>query len=265
MSTEAGLDKARNLFDIEGKVAVITGASGALGWAVSLGLAAYGVDIVACSNEPGRLDELAQEIRETTGRRALPIFCDVTDVQSVEQMVRRALAEFGKIDILFTAAGMAYRERLVTMGVDDWQQVIDVNVKGTLICCRAVAKTMIEQGTGGSIITVGSVRGFHAHKDGYTAYGTSKAAVHYLTKQMAFEWAEHNIRVNCIAPCVFWSPLTAPILSDEESYRKYTSRIPMGRAAEPEDFIGATIFLASDASQMVTAHILSVDGGTAGG
>ena len=265
MRTRSGLGGVRKLFDIEGKVAVITGASGALGKAVSIGLAACGVDIVACSNEQDGLDELAQEIRETTGRKALPIFCDVTDTQSVDQMVSRALAEFGKIDILFTAAGMAHRERLVTMGVDDWQRVMDVNVKGTLICCRAVAKQMIERGKGGSIITVGSVRGFHAHKDGYTAYGTSKAAVHYLTKQMAFEWAEHNIRVNCIAPCVFWSPLTEPILSDKESYRKYTSRIPMGRAAEPEDFIGSTIFLASDASEMVTAHILSVDGGTVGG
>ena len=265
MSTEASLDKMRNLFDIEGKIAVITGASGALGRAVSLGLAVHGVDIVACSNEQERLDELAQEVRETTGRSALPIFCDVTDTHSVDQMVSRALDEFGKIDILFSAAGMAYRERLVTMGADDGQQVMDVNVKGTLLCCRAVAREMIQLGIGGSIITVGSVRGFHAHKDGYTAYGTSKAAVHYLTKQMAFEWAEHNIRVNCIAPCVFWSPLTAPILSDEESYQKYTSRIPMGRAAKPEDFIGATVFLASDASEMVTAHILSVDGGTAGG
>jgi len=260
-----GSEEIKNLFNLEGKVAVITGASGALGKAVSTGLAACGVDIVACSNEQDGLDELVQGMRETTGRKALSIFCDVTDSQSVDQMVSRALAEFGKIDILFTAAGMAHRERLVAMGVDDWQRVMDVNVKGTLICCRAVAREMIGLGIGGSIITVGSVRGFHAHKDGYTAYGTSKAAVHYLTKQMAFEWAEHNIRVNCIAPCVFWSPLTEPILSDEESYRKYTSRIPMGRAAEPEDFIGATIFLASDASEMVTAHILSVDGGTVGG
>ena len=265
MRAKRGSEEIKNLFNLEGKVAVVTGASGALGRAVSMGLAVHGVDIVACSNEQDGLDELAQEIRETTGRKALPIFCDVTDTQSVDQMVSRALAEFGKIDILFTAAGMAHRERLVTMGVDDWQRVMDVNLKGTLICCRAVAKQMIERGKGGSIITVGSVRGFHAHKDGYTAYGTSKAAVHYLTKQMAFEWAEHNIRVNCIAPCVFWSPLTAPILGDKESYQKYTSRIPMGRAAEPEDFIGATIFLASEASEMVTAHILSVDGGTAGG
>jgi gluconate 5-dehydrogenase len=265
VKTESGMDRARQHFDIEGKVAVITGASGALGRAVSLGLAANGVDIVACSNEQDRLEQLAHEIRQRTGRQALPVFCDVTDTQSVEQMVRRALDQFGKIDILFTAAGMAYRERLVTMSVDDWQQVMDVNVKGTLICCQAVAREMIQLGIKGSIITVGSVRGYHAHKDGYTAYGTSKAAVHYLTKQMAFEWAEHKIRVNCIAPCVFWSPLTAPILSDEESYRKYASRIPMGRAAEPEDFVGATIFLASDASEMVTAHILSVDGGAAGG
>ena len=223
------------------------------------------MDIVACSLEEDALDALAEEIRSATGQEVLPIYCDVTDSAQVESMVSQALREFGHIDILFTAAGIAHRELLVEMGVDDWQKVMDVNVKGTLICCRAVAKAMIEGGKGGSIITVGSVRGFHAHRGGYTAYGTSKAAVHYLTKQMAFEWAEHNIRVNCIAPCVFWSPLTVPILSDEQSYRDYTARIPMGRAADPGDFIGPAIFLASDASEMVTAHILSVDGGTAGG
>jgi NAD(P)-dependent dehydrogenase (short-subunit alcohol dehydrogenase family) len=186
-------------------------------------------------------------------------------MESVEQMVGQAVDRFGQIDILFTAAGIAHREKLVEMGVEDWQYVMDVNVKGTLTCCRAVAQRMIERGEGGSIITVGSLRGFHAHKDGYTAYGTSKAAVHYLTKQMAFEWAEYGIRVNCIAPCVFWSPLTVPILSDEESAKKYTARIPLGRAAKPFDFIGATVFLASEASAMVTAHVLSVDGGTASG
>lgn len=265
MRTKRGIEEIKQLFDLEGKVAVITGASGALGKAISLGLAVNGVDIVACSVEEDALEELAVEVGKATGRRVLPVFCDVTDVESVDQMVNRAIDEFGKIDILFTAAGIAHRELLVEMGIDDWQEVMDVNVKGTLICCRAVAKQMIERGEGGSIITVGSLRGFHAHKDGYTAYGTSKAAVHYLTKQMAFEWAGHNIRVNCIAPCVFWSPLTKPILSDKESSEKYTSRIPMGRAAEPEDFIGATLFLASDASEMVTAHILSVDGGTASG
>jgi gluconate 5-dehydrogenase len=258
-------EELRNLFDLGGNVAVVTGASGALGRAVSMGLAIHGVDIVACSVEREALNELANEIHGVTGREVLPIFCDVTKVESVEQMVRRAVDAFGAIDILFNGAGIAHRQPLVDMEVEDWQKVMDVNVKGTLICCRAVAKRMIERGKGGSIVTIGSVRGFHAHRDGYTAYGTSKASVHYLTKQMAFEWAQYGIRVNCIAPCVFWSPLTEPILNDEASYRDYTSRIPLGRAAEPEDFVGATIFLASAASEMVTAHILSVDGGALGG
>jgi NAD(P)-dependent dehydrogenase (short-subunit alcohol dehydrogenase family) len=265
MRKKKGINDFKNMFDLKGKTAVVTGASGALGRAVSLGLAANSVDIVACGVEEDALEELAKEIKATTGQSALPVYCDVTSIESTDRMVAAAIKEFGKIDILFNGAGIAHRERLVEMDVDDWQKVMDVNVKGTLICCKAVAKEMISRKRGGNIITVGSVRGFHAHKDGYTAYGTSKAAIHYLTKQMAFEWAENNIRVNGIAPCVFWSPLTEPILSDEESYKKYTARIPLGRAAEPEDFVGATIFLASDASEMITAHMLSVDGGTAGG
>jgi gluconate 5-dehydrogenase len=265
MRAKKGIGEIKNLFDISGQVALITGASGALGRAVSMGLAAHGVDIVACSIEPQALEELAEEIRAATGQRVLPLYCDVTDGECVGRMVDRAVGEFGQIDILFNGAGIAHRQPLVEMEVEDWQRVMDVNVKGTLICCRAVAIKMIERGAGGSIITIGSVRGFHAHKDGYTAYGTSKASIHYLTRQMAFEWAGHKIRVNCIAPCVFWSPLTEPILRDEGSYRQYTARIPLGRAAEPDDFIGPTIFLASEASGMVTAHVLSVDGGTVGG
>lgn len=265
MRTRTGQADIKRLFDLDGKVAVVTGASGALGKAVSMALAVHGVDIAACSIEAGALETLAVEIRGTTGSRVLPVYCDVTDADSVDHMVGRAMEEFGKIDILLTAAGIAHREPLVEMALDDWQKVMDINVKGTLIPCRAVAKKMIERAQGGSIITIGSIRGFHAHKDGFTAYGTSKAAVHYLTRQMAFEWAEYGIRVNCIAPCVFWSPMVEPILSDKASYQKWTDRIPLGRAAEPEDFIGATIFLASNASEMVTAHILSVDGGTVGG
>jgi NAD(P)-dependent dehydrogenase (short-subunit alcohol dehydrogenase family) len=195
----------------------------------------------------------------------LPILCDVTNRDDVEKMVGRTASEFGRIDILFNGAGIAHRELAVGMSIDDWQKVIDVNVKGTLLCCRAVARVMIGQGKGGSMILVGSVRGLQAHEGGYSAYGTSKAAVHYLTKQLAFEWAKYNIRVNCIAPCVFWSPLTEPILRDPESYKSYVARIPLGRAANPVDFVGATVFLSSDASEMVTAHVLSVDGGASGG
>jgi NAD(P)-dependent dehydrogenase (short-subunit alcohol dehydrogenase family) len=259
-----GIEEIKNLFNLHGKVAVVTGGAGALGKAVSIGLAAYGVDVVVGDLDEAALEELSDKVREM-GRKALPVSCDVTDPDRVDQMVRRTLDEFGKINILFNAAGIAQRDPAVEMAMGDWQKVMDVNVKGTLLCSRAVAREMIRQGQGGNIITVGSVRGFHAHEGGYSAYGTSKAAIHYLTKQLAFEWAKHKIRVNCIAPCVFWSPLTEPILSDEASYKGYVARIPLGRAAEPEDFVGVTIFLASDASEMVTGHVLSVDGGTVGG
>ncbi len=258
------MKRVPRLFDLTEKVAVVTGAAGALGRAISRGLAASGVDVAACDVNEAALGELCDEIQKN-GRRALPLRCDITDPEDVERMVSHAGAEFGRLDILFNGAGIAHRELSVEMPIEDWQKVMDVNLKGSLLCSRAVAKVMIRQGIRGSIILVGSVRGFQAHEGGYSAYGTSKAAVHYLTKQLAFEWARYHIRVNCIAPCVFWSPLTEPILRDPESYKSYVSRIPIGRAAKPLDFVGPTIFLASDASEMVTAHILSVDGGAAGG
>jgi len=256
--------KFENLFNLKGKVALITGASGALGTAAARGLAINGVDVVLSSVEEDALQHLAGEV-QALGTRALPIYCDVVSESQVKQMVNKAVAEFGKVDILLTCAGVAHREPLIDQSLADWRKVMDVNVQGTLLCCKEVAKEMIKRGEGGSIITVGSVRGFHGHKDGYTGYGTSKAAVHYLTKTLAFEWAEYNIRVNSIAPCMFWSALTVPVLSDPKIAQKYISRIPMGRAAVPEDFVGAVIFLASKASSMVTAHILSVDGGVTGG
>jgi gluconate 5-dehydrogenase len=264
MRSRRPIEELRNLFNLRGKAAIVTGASGALGRAVSVGLASYGADVTVCSLEPEVLETVAEEIR-VLGQKALPLFCDVTDPASVETLVKRTIETFGKVDILFNGAGIACRKPLVDMAVEDWERVMDVNVKGTLIPCKVVAREMIRQGSGGNIILVGSVRGFQAHKDGYTAYGTSKAAIHYLTKQLAFEWAPYRIRVNCIAPCVFWSALTEPILSDEASYRSYVSRIPIGRAAEPDDFVGATVFLSSEASGMVTGHVLSVDGGAAGG
>ncbi len=252
------------LFDLQGKVALITGASGALGAAVAKGLAINGVDLVLASVEEQALGQLADEVREL-GARALPLYCDVASESQVDQMVDRAVKEFGKVDILFTCAGIPQRIPLIDLDLEEWRKIMDINVQGTLLCCKAVAKDMIKRGEGGSIITVGSVRGFHGHKDGYTGYGTSKAAVHYITKTLAFEWAEHNIRVNSIAPCMFWSPLTEMVLSDPKQAPKYLSRIPMGRAPAPEEFVGAVIFLASNASSMVTAHILSVDGGVVGG
>lgn len=261
MRTKKSAEELKNMFDLTGKVAVVTGGSGGAGRAISTGLALYGADVVVTSRTLSTLEETAAEV-EKTGRKALPISCDVVDADSVDQMVKKALDEFGKIDILVTCAGVALRHPAEEMPIDEWQKVMDINVRGTLLCCQAVAKDMIKREQGGKIVTVGSIRGLQGHPAGYSGYGTSKGAVHMLTKQLATEWAKFKVHVNCIAPCIFWTPLTEPILSDEEMYKIFMQRIPLGRAAEPEDLVGGVVYLASDASDMVTGAILYIDGGT---
>lgn len=261
MRVKMGIQELKNLFDLTGKVAVVTGGSGGAGKATSIGLALYGADVVVTARTLSTLEETAAEV-EKQGRKALPISCDVADQESVDQMVKRTMEEFGKIDILVTTAGIALRHAAEEMPIEEWQKVMDVNVRGTFLCCQAVAKEMIQRGEGGKIVTVGSIRGLQGHPAGYSGYATSKGAVHLLTKQLATEWAKFKIHVNCIAPCIFWTPLTEPILKDEEMYKIFMQRIPLGRPAEPEDLVGAVVYLASEASAMVTGHILYIDGGT---
>ena len=261
MRTKMGIQDMKKMFDLTGKVAVVTGGSGGAGKAISIGLALYGADVVVTSRTLSTLETTATEVKKL-GKKALPISCDVSDADSVDKMMKRAIKEFGKVDILVTCAGIALRSPAEEMPINDWQKVMDVNVRGTFLCCQAAAKEMIKRGEGGKIVTIGSIRGLHGHPAGYSGYGTSKGAVHLLTKQLAIEWSKYKIFVNCIAPCIFWTPLTEPILKDEAMYKVFMQRIPVGRAAEPEDLVGAAIYLASDASAMVQGHILYVDGGT---
>jgi len=261
MRVKKGIDELRKLFDLTGKVAVVTGGSGGAGKAISIGLALYGADVVVTSRTLSTLEETAAEVHKL-GRKALPISCDVVDPESVNNMVKQAMDEFGRIDTVVTCAGIALRHPAEEMPIEEWQKVMDVNVKGTFLSCQAVGKEMIKRGEGGTVITIGSIRGLQGHPAGYSGYGTSKGAVHLMTKQLATEWAKFKIRVNCIAPCIFWTPLTEPILKDPEMYKIFMQRIPLGRAAEPEDLVGAAVYLASEASAMVTGHILYVDGGT---
>jgi len=261
MRAKMGIPELKNLFDLSGKTAVVTGGSGGAGKAIAIGLALYGADVVVTARTLSTLEATADEVKKL-GRKALPISCDVADPKSVDEMMSRTMKEFGKVDIMVTTAGIALRHPAEEMPVEDFQKVMGVNVKGTLLCCQAAAKEMIKRGEGGKIVTVGSIRGLQGHPAGYSAYGTSKGAVHLLTKQLATEWAKYQIHVNCIAPCIFWTPLTEPILSNEEMYKVFMQRIPLGRPAEPEDLVGAVVYLASDASAMVTGHILYIDGGT---
>jgi NAD(P)-dependent dehydrogenase (short-subunit alcohol dehydrogenase family) len=252
-------EEMKNLFDLSGKVAVVTGGSGGLGQAAAMGLAAFGASVVITARRIEALDEAAAGI-EAAGGKVLPVSCDVTDEQSVEAMVERTVEELGRLDILLTAAGIARRAPAEELGMEDWDLVMNTNVKGTFLCCKHAGRVMIGRGAG-KIITISSVRAILGHPLGYTAYGTSKGAVNLLTRQLAVEWAKHKINVNSIAPCIFHTPLTEPVLSDPASAKIFLDRIPWGRAAEPEDFTGSTVFLASAASDFVTGQILYVDGG----
>ena len=261
MRAKMSLDDLKNMFDLTGKVAVVTGGSGGAGKAISIGLALYGADVVCTSRTLSTLEDTAAQVKKL-GRKALPVSCDVTDKKSVDDMMKKTIDTFGRVDIMVTAAGIAKRTEAENMSIEDFRDVIRANVDGTLLCCQAAAKEMIKQKQGGNIVTVGSIRGLHGHPAGYAAYATSKGAVHTMTKQLAIEWAKHQIRVNCIAPCIFWTPLTEPILKDEAMYKVFMQRIPLGRPAEPEDLVGAILYLSTPASAMVTGHVLYVDGGT---
>jgi len=257
------LDYVKKMFDLTGKVAIVTGGAGALGEAIAQGLAAYGADVVVTGRTLKTLEQAVKSIKEL-GRNALAITCDVSKEEDVLKMVDQTIKTFGRVDILVTVAGLAKRHPAEDFPVDDFDQVMDINVRGTFLPCKHVGKIFKQQGFG-KIITISSVRAFAGHPGGYAAYGTSKGAVNLLTKQLATEWAKYHINVNSIAPCICWTPLTQEVLENKQLYDIFMSRIPMGRAAVTQDFIGAAVYLASSASDFVTGQILYVDGGTVAG
>ena len=243
------VEELKNIFSLDGKVAVVTGAGGTLGHAIAKGLAVFGAD-VACWD----------------GKKATASGVDVTSDESVKTAMEQVIKDFGKVNIMVTVAGSAgNRQPAETFDIDEWQKVMNINVRGTMLCAKYAGAEYIKQGGGGKLITIGSVRGFMGHPGGYAAYGTSKGAVHLLTKQLATEWAKYRINCNAIAPSIFWTPLTQQIKNDPDMVKIFMARIPMGRAAELDDFIGAAVYLSSPASDYVTGVILSVDGGAVAG
>lgn len=250
-----------DLFNLTGKVAVVVGGAGGIGHALALGLADAGADVVVASRKLQHLKDVAREI-EAKGRKSLAVTVEVADEKSVADMVDSVLKVFPHIDILVNAHGLSIRRPADTFPIDEWQQVMDINTRGTFLTCQAVGRVMIKQQSG-KIVNVSSVRGRYGLPANYAAYCASKGAVDTLTRTLACEWAKYNVLVNAVAPTVVETALTlTPEALLNPEFAKYMkSRIPMGRWALPEDIVGATIFFASKASDFVTGQILYIDGG----
>lgn len=245
-------------FDLTGKVAVVTGATGGIGFSVAETLAAYGADIVLVGRSHDAL-EAARKAIEETGRRVLTIAADLTKVQEIQAMAEKALATFGHLDILVTCAGINITQMAVDVTEEAWDKVIDINLKALFFCCQAVGKIMIAQKSG-KIINMSSETGTVAIPL-RAAYCSSKGAVNMLTKLLALEWAPYNVMVNAVAPTFIETKFTEPMFKNKEFLHYVTDNILLGRLGKPEDVAGAVLYLASSASDLVTGHVLAVDGG----
>lgn len=242
----------------EGKVALVTGAGTGMGRAFALGFAEAGADVAICSRSGDGLADVAREI-ESMGRRALAIKADVSSKADVDGMVENTVGELGRIDALVNNAAVAIKGELLDTEEEIWDKVVDTNLKGCYLCCRAAGRMMVEQESG-SIINIASTVGFKALPN-RTAYSISKAGVVMLTRVLARELGPHNVRVNVVAPGTVRTRLNEPWLADEEATRAVLANIPLGRIAEPEDIVGAVLFLASDSARWITGSTIVVDGG----
>jgi NAD(P)-dependent dehydrogenase (short-subunit alcohol dehydrogenase family) len=245
-----------NLFDLSGKVAIVTGGGSGIGKQMAHGLAEAGAELVLCARKVERCEEAAAAMPT----RALALPCDVTDEDSVSAMVTRVVHEFGRVDILVNNAGTVWGAAPEDMPLKGWQKVVDVNLTGVFLCSRSAGRVMIEKG-GGKIINIASVAGLHgapAEVANTLPYHATKGGVIALTRDLAWKWARHGINVNAIAPGWFPSDMANFVI---ESQPELVERIPLRRFGGPEDLKGAVVFLASRASDYVTGHTLVVDGG----
>ncbi len=245
-------------FRLDDKVAIVTGAGRGLGEAMAKGLATAGAKLVITDIDYAAAQKVATDIK-TLGSEALAVEVDVTKSMSVEKMVNQVLSRWERIDILVNNAGINRRGSCVDMLEEDWQAVIDVNLKGAFLCSKMIGRVMLKQQQG-KIINITSLLGTVAQPN-RGPYAASKGGLVQLTKVLALEWAKSGINVNGLCPGYFLTELNAALMEDKEVFAQLTSRIPMGRWGQPDELLGSLLFLASDASNYVTGQVLYVDGG----
>lgn len=249
------------MFRLDGKVAVVIGGSGGIGEIIAHGLARQGAKVVVASRNIEKLETIARKIRSETKSEAAAFQVDITEKQSVVRLVTQVVSKFGTVDILVNSQGINTKRPAIGFPVEDWDQLFNVNVKGTMLTCSEFGKVMVEKKRG-KVINVSSVRGIRATLwGGNEGYCATKGAVDMITRALASEWAPYNINVNAIAPLLIRTELAAPTLSDPEKFQKYVANVPFKRIGEPQDLVGVCVFLASPASDFITGQILYLDGG----
>ncbi len=247
-----------NIFSLEGKTAVVFGGTSGIGRTLSLGLADAGADVVASARRQEHVDATAAEI-ERRGRQTLRLCSDVCNRSSLEQLLTASLQRFGKVDILINCAGTIKRTPTLTMPEDEWTDIVNTNLTGTLRACQIFGKHMLERGYG-RIVNIASLNSFVALNE-VAAYAASKSGVVSLTRSLAVEWSKKGVTVNAIAPGVFRTALNADLLDNTPRGQELLTRTPIGRFGRTEELVGAAVYLCSDAASFVTGHTLIVDGG----
>jgi len=258
--------KIADRFRLDGKVALVTAAGGGFGAAISQGLAQQGADVIVTDISKETLGSVEHQV-EQCGRRSLALSLDVSKPDQTDEAVAQSMAEMGQIDILVNVACNAVLKPILEMTPEDFDRTIATCLRGAFLLSQAVGQTMVDRGCGGNMVHISSIASERALGRGTGIYAASKAGLNAMIRELAIEWASHSIRINAIAPCQFRTESFERVLDDpshggrEYLTEKMTSRIPLGRFGEPEEIVAPTVFLVSDASSMVTGHVLSLDGG----